>query len=482
MYPVLYDSVPDGLYGLGLGKLRDALNVTCHEELNAEYYLTFDYPITGPMYKHIEVGKTVGAVVPWPNSGVQAERKEELFDIEKIEKNIDGLVTVTAQHLSRRLSKCVCVASSIARVKNTWENAYPQNLSLPSADFIISEYNRHGMGITGFTPTAPKSALAFLIGDDESFLTTNDIDFWFYTSHSAGKVWLYVGFDTHLGEDRNASIRFGVNMLDLEHEHDTTNAINAYVPFWDDGAGNITYASGYIVQPTTPISPVRAAPLDCTSVFSAQPTSAQLVTYARDLLDSQMPWTGEETLHVDFVNGVEIDPHGADIRLGDTVHVYWEAAQITADLRVVAYDYDVLAERYISMELGTQQTQYVAVTGEAGTSGGSSAPAEAIDFSSQCTFPKGTPAHFQAFALGGLAFIYYQGPSISTYAVSDVLVTVPAEYAFDAATYGQTHAPCVFNTVAGTVAMNSATDISVGYKGTTSGNVRCYFQMVYPIV
>lgn len=378
MYPVLYDSVPDGLYGLGLGKLRDALNVTCHEELNAEYYLTFDYPITGAMYMHIEVGKTVGAVVPWAGSGLQAERKEELFDIEKIEKNIDGLVTVTAQHLSRRLSKSVCVASPVSRVKNTWENAYPPYLSLASDHFYVSESPPIAISLTGFTPTAPKSALAFLIGDDESFVTTNNIDVWFYTNHSAGDVWLRVAYGTHRGEDRNAFIRFGVNMLDLEHEHDTTNAINAYVPFWDDGAGNITYASGYIVQPTTPISPVRAAPLDCTSVFSAQPTSAQLVTYARDLLDSQMPWTGEETLHVDFVNGVEIDPHGADIRLGDTVHVFWEAGEITADLRVVAYDYDVLAERYISMELGTQQTQYVAVTGDAGTSGGSSYPPNVV--------------------------------------------------------------------------------------------------------
>jgi len=109
----------------------------------------------------------------------------------------------------------------------------------------------------------------------------------------------------------------------------------------------------------------------------------------------------------------------------------------------------------------------------------------AIDFKNQCTFPKGKPAHFSAFALGGLAFISYQGPSLSNYAVQDVLVCVPEEYAFDVATFGQQHNYCSFNTAAlGTVvvgANNNGRDIFLNQKATTSGNVRCYFQICYPI-
>ena len=109
----------------------------------------------------------------------------------------------------------------------------------------------------------------------------------------------------------------------------------------------------------------------------------------------------------------------------------------------------------------------------------------AVDFSSLCTFPKGTPAHFTAFARGGLAFIGYQGPSISNYAAQDVLVTVPTDYAFDYSTYGQQFAICNFNSVGGGVVFigseNSGRNITLNQKETTSGNVRCYFQFIYPI-
>lgn len=373
MIPILFPNSNIRFLRLGKGKLAETISCIVHEELNGEYEMTLRYPITGKHYAELMGGGTVGAIAP-EYDGTNYTRGQVFFDIDRVSKPIDGIVEFKANHISRRLSKSVFRDSSLP--------ADSYNLVLTHS--VPTDYN--GINITAsaskpFTGTLsvpqPKSALSVLIGSENSLVSEFGGDFVFSCNKGittgTNYLKLQIIYMAYRGEDRGAFVRFGVNMLDIEHEKDMTGAYNAVVPFWDDGNGNITYASGYLVQPTTPITPVIAVPLDLSSEFDTQPTSAQLVTAARDHLDSKTPWTGSETIKVDFVNGAEIDPHAPDIQLGDTVHVYWGDADIATDLRVVAYDYDVLAERYISLELGAPQTKYVAVTGEsyAGASGGS---------------------------------------------------------------------------------------------------------------
>ena len=70
-----------------------------------------------------------------------------------------------------------------------------------------------------------------------------------------------------------------------------------------------------------------------------------------------------KNITLDFVNGSETGDKAETISLGDTVRVYWEDADINIKLRAIAYDYDVLAERYSKIELGKQQENFVSVTG-----------------------------------------------------------------------------------------------------------------------
>lgn len=108
--------------------------------------------------------------------------------------------------------------------------------------------------------------------------------------------------------------------------------------------------------------------------------------------------------------------------------------------------------------------------------GGSSGISEE-DFTSECTFPKGGPAHFCAKRIGNNVFMYYQGPS-TTWAALDVLVTYPDRFR-PTSTVGQFHAVATFNNNgSGTVVVSSSSsDIMISQVPTINGNTRAYFQI-----
>lgn len=99
------------------------------------------------------------------------------------------------------------------------------------------------------------------------------------------------------------------------------------------------------------------------------------------------------------------------------------------------------------------------------------------DFTAECTFPKGGPAHFCAKRIGRIVLMYYQGPS-TTWASLDVLVTYPDRFR-PTSTVGQFHAVATFNNNgSGTVVVSSSSsDIMISQVPTINGNTRAYFQI-----
>lgn len=373
MIPLLHDSENiNNTYGRG--KLSGVISCKIHDVLNGEYELELRYPVTGPMYGELLKGGTVqcmGATV-----GDLFDKRPEWFDIYKHSLPIDGVVTFYASHISRRLNRRVVTGPLYSR-----HAGYVVSQSYPSGDLgtvRIEFRNYESQSLPDQSvPISPKSSLAALIGEEDSIISLFGGDMTFY----CGFAWNGTSFIEFLdvewnvagrGSDKGAQVRYGYNMTNIDHTKDDSETFNAVVPYWDDGNGTRTYVSGYVVQPTTPITPVKAVPMDCTDAFDTQPTGAQIAEYAQNWLDANMPWLGTETLTVDFVNGIEFDPHSPQFDLGDTVHVYWGDAQVAAELRIVEYEFDVLSESFTKLKLGKQQENFVSVTGIDGGSGGSS--------------------------------------------------------------------------------------------------------------
>lgn len=364
MYPILFPS--DNITTrLGMGKLVDSISCEVYEEINGDYTLEFQYPIKGSLYNDLLNGGTVQVISPTYVSSNKDRRGMQWFDIYKHSLPVNGVVTFYGQHVSRRLANGVFVGTSAGgtNIGYVWGvNAKP-NAPYGGVDFLAAGGTNPGTGLT-FPVSAPKSVLSVLLGSEESFVSSFGGEFGFACDLDLSTPRCTVYYVTQRGGDYGAEVRHGYNLTDIQQDKDASECYNAVVPFWDDGNGNITYTVNYVVQPTPPITPVVAVPLDATDAFPSQPSDAQLTTFAQNHLSNYTPWVIPETLTVDFINGVEIDPHAAPIGIGDTVHVYWGDGGVDAKMRVISYKYDVLSERYSELTLGSPRREFVAVTGE----------------------------------------------------------------------------------------------------------------------
>lgn len=397
MIPVLYDGGAVDPRRLGKGKLPDVISCVVHEELNGDFSMTLQYPITGVHYDEMTIGSSIVVVMPCFNatnyhsqipvsSESGTKRDIQVFDIYKKSTPIDGVVTFYCQSIAWRLKDCVYYKKTWlggGSCKEILKDSVPvtvystYKIELNGAGFeVITPFIDAGQTPT-YTNSVPKSTLAMFLGEEESVVSTMgwDIAFTSRVNTSDPNTPAFVSQIYALkygrGDDYGVIIRHGYRLTNVEYTDDSTDTFNAVVPYWDDGNGAKTYVTGYVVQPTTPITPIKAVPMDCTDAFDTQPTGAQLAEYAQDWLDTNTPWVNVKNITLDFINGSEISGVNATINLGDTVRVYWPAADINIKLRAIAYDYDILAERYNSIELGKQQENFVSVTGIDGGSGAS---------------------------------------------------------------------------------------------------------------
>lgn len=373
MIPILFDSTETDFTTYGKGKLADALSCVIHETLAGEYELEMEYPVTGALFSEL-----LGGGIIWAdnkayshsanNAASNRPHTTQPFDIYKIGEEINGVVTVYARHVFYRLGNGAIFEPSYSAFHYIpWWIQYALTNAIPAiADFsvtVVSGGSSVGNIITNedlFSSGAAFTPLQLIFGDGMALdISTAEV------ICSGFGLFLY----SRRGGDYGASIRYGKNMVGFNREIDETETFNAVVPFW---AKDGTVVQGVLVQSTTPLTPVKAKPLDLTAYFDSAPTVAQLTSTAQTWLNDNTPWIVRATIDVDMA--VVNDLETASIELGDDVRVYYEDYGVNIIHRVVEYWYDVICEAYQKLRIGTPQTEYVAVTGDtlAGASGGAS--------------------------------------------------------------------------------------------------------------
>lgn len=323
------------MQGNGVGVLRDAVSCTVTEERNGAFELEMVYPITGQHYSSLALR---GLILAKPNPYGEAQ----YFRIYKISRPINGQVTVNAQHISYDLSGIPVGPCTALNAVNALQQL--KSHAAVSCDYTfwtdIQTVADFAVAVPGSLRSLLGSVLDVYGGEYEWDNTT-------------------VKLHSQRGTDRGVTIRYGKNLTDLTQEESCAEVYTGVYPYWVDSDGNVTQITGNPVVnvPDGQYDFVRVLTLDVSQDLKEQPTAAQLRQAALDYISANKVGVPKVSLTLSFAQ-LEQTAEYADkdllerVCLCDTVHVQFTKLGVSADARCIKTVYDVLLERYDSVELG----------------------------------------------------------------------------------------------------------------------------------
>lgn len=383
MIPILYESNETSFISNGIGRLVDCIDCMVTEERNSVYECDFSYPVGGVNFDEIECGRIIG-VVHDDSNDIQP------FDIVSYSRPINGIVTFHAVHISYRLRGYVVEATdvnSLSTALTKLASATPSNPFTYQADFDVNAYAGAFNGI-------PRSVRQLLGGIEGSILD----------AYGGEYEWDKFTVKLHRarGEAKDFVIRYGVNMVDYNDDLDFSDSYTSAIPYWigDDGNGGQTIIKGSKVDSgLTPYNGIeRCAPMDLSEKFETMPSSAELEAYALSYMIAKNVNMPKQSIKVDFVRLQDFSEYSQysnllECNLCDSIEVMFPDYNQSGFFKIVKTEYDVLRERYSSMELGTLSTTLSQALGlgEQSSGGLSSGGSGGVPFGT-CSTAQGTAA------------------------------------------------------------------------------------------
>ena len=200
--------------------LPDATSAVVTEEINGQFDLVMSYPVTGDGYSELEVNRII-ACKPNPYSAIQG------FRIYKISKPIDGIVEVTANHISYDLNGYILNPFTISSTStpDTVIKAFKQNSVTTCPFSFASDIN--SKVIKKFAVSKPISIREMLGGNlsnELSLIQTCSGEFEFDN--------LKVSLKEHRGTDNGVRISYGKNLTEFKFDEDSTPFYTGVYPYW----------------------------------------------------------------------------------------------------------------------------------------------------------------------------------------------------------------------------------------------------------
>ena len=333
MIPILYEATETSFDTFGIGALPDAISPHVVEERNGEFTFEMDYPVDGTNYDLIGMRSIIKAL-PKPNGTPQP------FRVYRMTKPINGIVKIYARHIRYDLegvpvypftSSSLFTALSAIKANMMVENPF--------------QFYTDKTSSTGMTLKAPATTTSLMGGTQGSLL---DI---------YGGEYEYDGFDIYLrgsrGQNTNVVIRYGVNLIDLEQEENCANVYTGVLAFWKSYQ-NDQIVSG-TVQSVGTFDFTRIKLLDRSMDYENPPTQDQLnndaVAYANEAKIG-VPKVSINLKFVDLQQMEEYKLFGDTLGLCDLVTVEFEKLGVSTKAKIIRTDFDVINERYISLDIG----------------------------------------------------------------------------------------------------------------------------------
>lgn len=369
---ILYDHDEEAFTSNGLGALPDAASCTVTEERNGGYEVEMEYPLTGSHFHDIQKRRIL-YVKPNPYDDPQP------FRIYSITKPINGIVTVHAAHLSYDTSGSIVKLFPADAGSASAAMSYLKNFSVPSTPFTF--FTNVGKSGTMSVPK-PSSIRSLLGGSDGSILDT------------FGGEYLFDKWNISLlesrGSNRGVTIRYGKNMTDLEQEENDTDFYTGVYPFWysesEDGGLVTLSANDGIVNAPGNYDFVKIMPLDLSSedfgkettdsegytTTIEKPTEAELLDAAQKYIANNKIGIPKVSLDVSFVMLAQAEEYKdfarlETVKLCDTVTVEFEKLGVKTTAKCIKTVYNVLTDKYDSIELGEPKSSLAETVSNQGT-------------------------------------------------------------------------------------------------------------------
>lgn len=342
MKPILFASDATNFTTNGLGRL-DCHECKVTEERNGQFELEMTIAESALHANQIEMTSIIVARAS-QGSGLQA------FRVYRITKPLNGVFKVYANHISYQLSLIPTMPFSVVASAHACEDTL-DGLVSNAVEACPFTFTTDVTTVASYSQTTPASIRSRLGGVQGSVLD------------QFGGEYEWDNYDVTLHENRGVTtptvtLRYGKNITDLNQEENIANTITGIVPFWADNEGhlvtlpekvvNSSHASDYPFK--------RTVPVDFSDDFEEQPTEAQLRTKAQAYVTGiGVPVV---SIKLSFVNLADTEEYKdvaplQSVNLCDVINVQFEKYGITTTAKIVKTVYDVLGEKYESLEIGS---------------------------------------------------------------------------------------------------------------------------------
>ena len=348
MKPILFDKSATTFTSNGLGRL-DFISCKVTEERNGIFELEAEIAESALHSSQLEMNSIICAPY-YPGGTLQA------FRVAQITKPISGKYKIYAQHLSYQLTLIPVMPFSVTAAANACQTTLNKFVS-EAVETCPFTFTTDVTTVSSYRQTVPASIRSRMGGVEGSVID------------QFGGEWEYDNYNVYLKNHRGVTtptvtLRYGKNITDLEQEQNIESTITGIVPYWTDSEGGETvtlpeksidsaYAGNYPFKRTTAY--------DFSGSFEEKPTESQLRTKAQAYVNSSGIGIPVVSIKVSFIDLAQTEEYKdvaslQNVKLCDVINVEFEKYGISTTAKVVKTVYDVLADRYESIEVGSVRT------------------------------------------------------------------------------------------------------------------------------
>lgn len=343
MIPILFESTAQSFETNGIGRLTDCISCSVTEERNGQFDLEMIYPTTGAFYSSLQNGRLI---VVKPNQ----TQERQAFEIYTISKPINQRVTVLAHHVSYRQSFIPIEPFTATGISRTFAGFGTHALETNPFTFQTDITNE----LTEYVPNVLKNLRQSLGGTSGSVLDLFGGEYeW---DNFTVKLWL------HRGKNNGVALRYAKNITDINQEESIADTVTGVIPYWQNTEGTVSFYGDIVYTSTADqYAYHRTQILDLSSEYQDAPDLDEMNQARRNYIARAQVGNPSNNIRVSFVDLSKTNSQNAfleQVNLCDTVKVIYAPLGISYDAKVVKTVWDVLRDRYSSIEIGSVKSTF----------------------------------------------------------------------------------------------------------------------------